>query len=188
MNVRDLVLVCIHLLGQSVRGRTALQKKCYFFSALSGVSDVFGYRAHYYGPYSSDVASSVNELESLGFLDHSVSTGSSVDGRGFEIARHDYKLTPDGDRIATRKLQELEPETRRRFESAAMAIRGAGEVGYVELSIAAKALHILEENKKPMTTHEICEAAKRFDWEVQPDQVERASVFLGNLDLIDREL
>lgn len=187
MTPRDVVLVCVFLLGKEVHGRTALQKKVYFFSHLAGMREMCGYRPHYYGPYSSEIAAAVEQLESLGFVEHCISGGGSRDSRGFEYARHDYKLTMDGEQIAQKKLGGIGEEQRRRLEDAASVMRSAGDMSYMELSIAAKALHILSENKKPMNLHEISQAAKEFDWEVKPEEVAHASSYLASLGLVETE-
>ena len=46
--------------SKAVQGRTLLQKRIYFLSVLA--NEDFGFRPHYYGPYSSHVSTSLSAL------------------------------------------------------------------------------------------------------------------------------
>ena len=62
MGVMDAILATIQGAEEEegrkrISGRTLLQKKLYFLSVLN--QEAFGYRPHYYGPYSQLVADNV---------------------------------------------------------------------------------------------------------------------------------
>src|SRR5437016_3161878 len=99
----DFVHLVLHAAGGKVQGRTKLQKLVYFAGVLTNMLDDLGYRAHYYGPYSSRVTAATEELRSLGFLEQRTAAAGVVDPHGFEIARYDYTLTEDGKKIAEEK-------------------------------------------------------------------------------------
>lgn len=180
----DFVHLAIKVLGGDVRGRTRLQKEVYFLAKLLGEEVDRGYSAHFYGPYSAEVAEAVNKLESLGFVDHSISSGGSRDARGFELARHDYKLTNDGAELADAKLVRLPPDYRSKLERYAAMIRSSHDLDYMQLSIAAKAIHILESAGGEMSPAEIAEAATKFGWNVEPDKIAEVTDFLKGLGLV----
>lgn len=184
MNTYDFVHLALCLLGEEVQGRTKLQKQVYFLAKLAGVEEDLGYSAHFYGPYSAEVADAVKRLESLDFVEHHVASGGSYDQRGFEVARHDYKLTDSGRKLAQAKLDKLNPAERNRLERGVQAIKSGKDLDYMQLSVAAKALHILEKSGKPMTPGEVAEAAKNFNWDIQPEQVSAVSGYLDELGLV----
>ena len=56
MHIIDILILVVKSEGENgLRGRTLLQKKIYFLSELMDVD--LGFSPHYYGPYSSYVAS-----------------------------------------------------------------------------------------------------------------------------------
>jgi uncharacterized protein YwgA len=60
-----------------VHGRTRLQKTVKLLQRLGMPTD-FGYKLHYYGPYSEDLQAEIGLLENLGFIresEHQSSTG-----------------------------------------------------------------------------------------------------------------
>ena len=63
---------------------------------MTGCAESLGYRAHYYGPYSEDVAEAMDWLRIIGAVDQSSSGVGTVDSSGFEIRRYDYRLNPRG--------------------------------------------------------------------------------------------
>src|SRR6266498_1650474 len=117
-DIWDFVILGYKAFGGSVRGKTMLQKRMYFLSVMLGVN--LGYGAHYYGPYSGEVASANVDLKALGFLEERSSLWG-VDHRGFEMARYDYELTKAGKRIAERKANAL-PDLWRKIEKTAKII------------------------------------------------------------------
>ena len=82
MGVMDAILATINSAGERrISGRTLLQKKLYFLSVLN--QEAFGYRPHYYGPYSQLVADNVGALCQAGFLKEEVETfPESIGGFG----------------------------------------------------------------------------------------------------------
>src|ERR1039458_3843717 len=106
MNTYDFVHLVLYASGGNIQGRTKLQKTVYFVGALTGSLPNLGYRAHYYGPFSGEVVAAVKELQGLGFLQQSSATSGSVDPDGFEVARYDYSLTPEGRQIAQEKAEQ----------------------------------------------------------------------------------
>ena len=136
----------VHLVLQAfegrICGRTKLQKTVFFLGVLTGNLEALGYRPHYYGPYSDDVAAAVNRLKALGFLEESSLQTGLVGEDGFELARHDFTLTDEGKEIAEKKARE-NPEVWQKIKSAADCFRQAGDINYVKMSVAAKTFFML---------------------------------------------
>jgi uncharacterized protein YwgA len=183
MSPYDFVHLSILPVGDEIRGRTKLQKTIYFLGVLTDMLPELGYRPHFYGPYSDAVAASVNRLKSLGFLtENTVGTGA-VGSTGFEIARHDFKLTEEGKRIAEKKAHHY-PDVWKRIEAVAGQFLAAGDVDYMKMSIAAKTFFILSNSGKPATPTELSYSASRLGWNPTPREVKESIEFLKKLGLV----
>lgn len=183
MNARDLVLLILDAFGGETHGKTLLQKRCYFVAVLSGWHHEIGFDAHYYGPYSGEVDNAVGELRALGFLEESRTAFGVVGDGGFEISRYDYRLTPDGIRIADIRKKK-DSGAWEAIRAAVSKIEEAGDPNYVELSIAAKSYFLLEQRGGPASADELSHLAERFSWQITQEQVARAWDFLSRLHLI----
>jgi len=178
--VRDVLALAYRAFGDTMRGKTLLQKRLYFVSVILGVD--LGYEPHYYGPYSEEVATANTELKSLGYLSES-SSAWGVDQRGFERARYDYALTDAGSRLADKKAQ-ANPQIMRDIEAAAKIVNEAGNLDYMELSIAAKAYYILTRLGRKATIQDISAMLPRFGWSVKQEELEKAATFLQKMHLV----
>lgn len=183
MKAYDFVHLALHAIGGKIQGRTKLQKTVYFLGVMTDHLEELGYGAHYYGPYSPQVAQAADRLVSLGFVDLSVSGGGATDPRGFEVARYDYELNDEGKRVAEQKKERF-PEEWRKITVAAEKLRARGEQHYMSLSIAAKIEFMLGKNQGKATLKELSEYAQKFGWAVSPDEARDAARFLKELDLV----
>jgi uncharacterized protein YwgA len=182
MTPYDFIQLTLHASGGKIQGRTKLQKTVYFLSLMTGHLDVLGYQAHYYGPYSAEVAEAVSTLEGIGFASSTVSSVGSVDPQGFEIRRSDYTLTEEGIRAAQRKAQAM-PKLFQQIREGVEALRQAGDLDYVRLSIAAKAYYLLQQRKAPVAEHELPQLARTFGWAVSEQQIREGLAYLKKLKL-----
>jgi uncharacterized protein YwgA len=178
--VRDVALLAYKAFDGKVRGKTMLQKRLYFLSVFLKAD--LGYEAHYYGPYSEDVATANAEMKSLGFLSESV-TGYGVDQRGFEMARYDYSLSEAGAKVAEKKAVS-HPELWRKILGAAQLIKDAGKLDYMELSIAAKAYYVITKLNRKATLADISAMLPMFGWTVSEHELRKATEFLAKTNLI----
>jgi uncharacterized protein YwgA len=183
MNARDLVLLVLDAFGGETHGKTLLQKRCYFVALPSRWHREMGFDAHYYGPYSGEVDNAAGQLRALGFLQESRAAFGVIGEGGFEVGRYDYRLTPDGRRIADLR-KKRDPASWEAIEAAVSKIRAAGDPNYVELSIAAKSYYLLEQRGGPASADELIQLAERFGWQITQEQVARAWDFLRELGLI----
>jgi uncharacterized protein YwgA len=179
MMINDALLFTYDAAGGSIQGKTNLQKKMYFVAVMLGKD--FGYGAHYYGPYSATVAAANQELKSLGYLSESTASAGSYNASGFEIARHDFQLTADGRSVLDAKKTRL-PEDWIRVEKAVKRLSQAGDLNYMELSIAAKAYFLLKQATKASDSKLVKQATK-FGWTVTEDEIRKAVEFLIALEL-----
>jgi uncharacterized protein YwgA len=143
MNAMDFLISLIDISG-GVQGRTLLQKRAYFVTELVGVDACLNFDAHFYGPYSPVVENTMTHLKNLRFVEESA-TAYGVDNAGFEMKRYDYRLTSDGEKIASRLRNTFEYN---QIKKGLSLLRDAGNPDYMELSIAAKALFILRKRRE----------------------------------------
>ena len=183
MDANDFVLLALRAMGGEIRGKTKLQKTVYFLGLMTGHLDDLGYRAHFYGPYSEEVADAANRLKSVGFVHRSVAGIGTVDRSGFEVCRTDFALNDDGKQIAEAKAA-ANSKFWKKLQNAAEILRKAGDIDYMKLSIAAKTYFILGERTGEATMAELVEVAKRFGWKVSRSQVQQAARYLSKLDLV----
>lgn len=176
MNAYDFVHLAFLALGGRIRGKTRLQKTVYFLGVMSGELKNLGYRPHFFGPYSPDVADAVNQLRSLGFINQTVVSGP-------ELARFDFRLSKDGKAIGLRKAQQY-CELWGRIAAAAESLKKAGEQHYEKLSIAAKTYFMLGEKHGEAEIEELAKLADKFGWRVSRKHVIEAARFLESLGLV----
>lgn len=183
MNTYDFVHLVIRASDNQIAGRTKLQKTVYFVGVLTGVLETLGYRPHFYGPYSAEVAGAVQDLRSLNFLKQETAGMGSADARGFEVARYDYTLTQDGKQIADEKAEQF-PEDWVKIQNAVERLKRADASDYIKLSIAAKAYLMLKGASAPPTHDELATMATKFGWKVSEQQLKEATDWLESLDLV----
>ncbi len=66
MDSKDFVLLAMLAMGGEIQGKTKFQKTVYFLGLMTGCIDDLGYRAHFYGPYSDEVADAIGWLRTIG--------------------------------------------------------------------------------------------------------------------------
>lgn len=183
MNAYDFVHMALYAMGGEIRGKTKLQKTIYFLGLLSNLDEDLGYRPHFYGPYSAEVAGAAQRLRALGFADQTSAGFGSVDSAGFEVARHDLSLTDEGRRIAEAKAKAHQSEWDR-INAAAAKFKKTNEADYMKLSIAAKTKFMLGRQKGAVRIDDLASQAKEFGWSITLDQVRDAAKFLESLGLV----
>ena len=181
MQTRDFILLSIGAF-EVIKGRTALQKRVYFLSII--LEKELGFSPHYYGPYSAQVAEANSELKALDYIEETV-TVYGHNHHGFEIARYDYSLTEDGQKLLYRK-KKMFPNEWNKIKEAAKLINDAGDIDYMELSIAAKAYFILNREGGTTNTETIKSVADKFGWSICEAELDRAIDFLDKTNLAQR--
>jgi|SRR5215469_174643 len=183
MKTSDFVMCVIGAMNGKVTGRTLLQKTCYFVSVQLEHEIDLDFRAHYYGPYSPTIDNALARMTDLGFVEQRTKGFGAADSAGFEIKRNDYEFTEEGEEIfeLLRKQKGLEYT---RIREAVKNIKDAGDPGYFELSIAAKAYFIIHSQGGALTKGAIRSEARELGWEVESHSLDRAVNFLEKLNLV----
>jgi hypothetical protein len=177
-------LAALQASGGVVEGRTRLQKLVYFASRLLGVEA--GYRPHFYGPYSSEVASVVDSQvsrgvaqevrESLGFAP------PQFPGHDGELRRYSYVLTPDGKEAIQWHREQHKEDFDRAVSIMGRLVENAPN--WKVLCYAAKLLHILQAEDSPLTYDAAAQRAQDLGWDMSPEEVGQGVDLLKDLDLV----
>ena len=183
MKKSDFLLCVISAKGGSVKGRTMLQKTCYFVWILSGAERETDFKAHFYGPYSPNLDDTLNELVSIGLLQQRQIGFGAADRSGFEIRRNDFELTEAGQEIVS-LVKKRDAADWSKVEECVRRIREAGDPGYVELSISAKVYFIVSSRDEKLTRPAITRHAQSLGWDISSESIENAIKFLERLDLV----
>ncbi|GAB6172147.1 hypothetical protein JCM15765_16250 [Paradesulfitobacterium aromaticivorans] len=103
---------------------------------------------------------------------------------GFEMKRFVYELTDDG-RTIVELIRKENPEIVKEINRYLDQLKSAGNLDYMELSIAAKSHFILKSESKATTRHEVVQKAKGFNWDISEENVEKAINFLTAMELVN---
>ena len=180
MHIQDLILLVVGGEAEkSLQGRTTIQKKLYFLSALNKTD--LGFRPHYYGPYSSPVAENLDILVNARFLKEvteSFSTDRNIFG---EIRRHTYSWTSDSEAVMGEIKQEDGYADWKQALDTLNSLPLASD--FNTLSITAKVYYIVN-RQHTATPEEIRKVAKELGWNLNESQIENVFSFLEALSLI----
>jgi hypothetical protein len=169
------VLILILLQAKEML-RTKIQKIIYFASQLGITKDTF--TPHYYGPYSKEVAETMESLVSSGFIREDVVLFQG--GIGYL-----YSLTLDGEVVATEITKKYPASECAKLREIIDACKDAPPL---LLSLAAKVHFILKQKRIPMTLEQICEHAKGLNWQISSEQINIACMLLEKLGFVEREI
>ena len=156
-----------------------MQKKLYFLSMLKRGD--FGFRPHYYGPYSSWVAENLDALVGIGFLKEMTETFPAREEIFGEVRRHTYSLTDHGETV----IHEIEKEKGYEEWKEAIGRLNAQPLAgdFNKLSIAAKVHYILSE-KENVTPEQIRDTAIQYNWDITDSDVDGVIKSLEKLSLV----
>lgn len=181
LTTRDTVLLITHAAGDTVGGRTTMQKLAYFTGL--GLNTGLGHRPHYYGPYSSKVEDAVSNAVIAGELHETVERMPHWRG-GPDVLKYTYVLTDPG-RQRVDGLIEHNAEQWHQVRDAVAAIKGVlPQLDQKTLSSAAKTYLIISESEQGVDEAEIPVLAKQLGWDLDPTQVRDTVSLLEQLNLL----
>lgn len=183
LEISDAILATVKMAGNRVLGRTAIQKLVYFLTICDMVDA--RYRPHYYGPYSVDVANSIQMLSSIDFIIEDIETPETTKYSVPENwKRYLYSLSTDGKQI----FEDFKKHNEYEYEKLSDIIEICGTTTDYNMDIlswAAKVHYILSKKGEYMTHHAVIRTADSFGWKLSPAQVEKGVELLINLELCE---
>lgn len=182
MKATDIFLLMLKAAEGPIRGKTLVQKRAYFLNKMMEVG--LYYKPHFYGPYSPNLETAIGRCRALGFVEQrTVSYGFNTE-KGFELKRYDFTLTPDGETIVENLMQREPEKSAAIIKLFKMIAENDGE-DYVKLSLAAKTMYVLEIQGREMKYKEIVQEAKKYDWNISDEAVDKAAAFLRSMGLVE---
>jgi uncharacterized protein YwgA len=155
MEVFTAILQLLKESGDKIDSKTKIHKEMFFLSKILKVD--FGFRPHYYGPYSPEVEETLDGLSGANFIQVNVTSYGVAGNRGFEVMRYDYSLTESGKRLLEEMGEIPEKEDIHLFVSN---LNKVGNPDYMDLSIAAKVLYITNKNNSVISCKDIDKSSK----------------------------
>jgi len=160
-----------------IEGRTAIQKIVYFVSVKSSLD--LGYRRHFYGPYSSVVASHLGNLVSMGY----VAERQRLTTQNRTI--YSYSLTRDGQKLL-RSIGKGQEKDYPAIRDVVGKCRRIARNNINTLSCAAKVYFLLSQRMKKATYQEVMRMARRSGWELCPEEIDSGAKLLSTLGLVQK--
>ena len=166
MTVGQLLLVIIGHAGErGFSGRTRMQKVVFFLSRQLRVS--VPYSPYYYGPYSEQVAASLDSLVARGLVEEKVRPFPSQGP--FEGKEYTYTLTDDGKAVLEAIRQRHPDEYERADRQISKLLQD--DPSTRALAVASKVLTAAKRSKQPVGRRELREHAASLGWAVSEDDV-----------------
>ena len=180
MNVYDVIALTIQSNGGVVENRTAIQKLIYFVSKIVPNIEIKPYRHYFYGPFSREVASSLEEMSAFSYINEIVRSGF--------YEKYEYNLTEKGRKYA-QSLSEQYPEEFNKISQIVTICNDFCELRANPLSFAAKAYYVLVNTKEGLagqyTVDDVSRVATTFDWKISQRDTETGVELLQRLGLVN---
>ena len=161
-------------IGSLQINRTAMQKLVYFETQKDLCKA--SYRAHYYGPYSEDVAEGLMTLWAFGYV--------REDEPDYNTKAYTYTLASGGQRLGKKLAFGEHSGEYATIKSIVQACRRHCKLRQIKLSHSAK-VHYLKRNHKTRISGiaGIIPAAKHLGWELNKQEVSAGLKLLQALGL-----
>ena len=155
--------------------RTQLQKIVYFCRHQLHLEPL--HSAHYYGPYSAEVAEALRDLVGLGFVQEGRETFSNEEDMN-EIIRYSYCLSKHGAKMAKEIAEESGSQSQTIHETVCAILRSGVETE--ALANAAKVHYILRGTQRAIQANrqEVSKQASRLGWRLTGEQIDVALDYL----------
>ena len=176
LDVYDAIALTLHANNDSLSNRTALQKLIYFETLKIEPLKTIIYRNYFYGPFSYQVASALDETVAFSYLSEQIYSM-------YDHESYNYKLTESGKKYAH--------DVKNKFDDQFKVIRNIVKIcdkycslQAKSLSYSAKAHYILVHGgKNQYTIDDIQKTAEKFEWQIPVDAAKDGMALLEELGL-----
>jgi hypothetical protein len=182
LSERDVLVLLADAAGGVIEGRTVFQKLAYF--AGRRLHRDFGHRAHYFGPFSSSVESSLKVSVLAGEFDEAIERIPDWYG-GPDALKYRCTLSDVGRKRVASLRAEFPDEASTIDEVVHVISDAVPELRQQTLSAAAKIDLIVAQQDEPVPVDELPKLARRLGWHLSRGQVKKTVDVLTRLDLIE---
>ena len=180
MDIYDAIGMTIYSNDGVIEGRTAIQKLVYFETLKIPSLSPCIFHHHFYGPFSREVASSLEDFSAFSYVNEIVHSGF--------FDSYTYEMTTKGKKYALKKKEKF-PKEDEIISNIVKTCKEFCDLKSTPLSYAAKSYYILtstEEGRKGKYTKEdVRSVGKNFDWNISQDDVEIGVSLLQKLHLVE---
>ena len=99
MNVYESIVLTLHSNSNTIKNRTAIQKLVYFIDQKISSIEIKPYTHYFYGPFSREVASALEEMSAFSYLNEIVYSGF--------YEKYEYHLTEKREKVCTNYIRTL---------------------------------------------------------------------------------
>ena len=161
--------------------RTVIQKLLYL-ATLKGLTWA-SYDAHYYGPYSPEVASTLEDLASAGFLRERTRVLDPA-GDPWEVRKYEYSMPKEIGSMIEDRLTKKERAEAGELQRIIELCEKRNSLNPKALAAATKVLYILYEQDRELTYGEIADQARKLGWKIGDEEIQNSVVgLLADLSL-----
>ena len=157
-------------------GRTAIQKLAYLSKEANSDIDLTDFVPHYFGPYSSILASSLTKLVEYFFVDESRT-------RKFNFTSYKYELTSN-----SKVNIDKQAESYMTIKKIVDICKEYCDLNAKSLSFAAKVFHMKNmSNTNQISIEDMIEKAKKLNWDITNYEIKSGEKLLDKLELCNNE-
>ena len=176
LDVYDAIALTLHANDGRLSNRTTLQKLIYFETLKLKSLKSIPYHNHFYGPYSHQVASALDETVAFSYLSERVSSR-------YNHESYHYELTNSGKKYAN-DIQTTFHDQFKTINEVVKTCKKHCSLQATALSYSAKAHYILVNGGKVQyTIDDVRKAAQKFEWKISADDAEEGMQLLEKLGL-----
>lgn len=178
LSAHNVIILTLIALGDRPVGRKALQKLIYF--ATKKISANIGYKPHFYGPFSKDVAVALEDLVAIGCLNEETI-------KTYTYESHLYTLTPEWTKVAGEdKMTECSS-----YEIIHDIVKKCDDYCKLSantLSYVAKAFYVLKDANPDkdikITNQNVKSMGQKFGWNIPAPYLNGGFKLLSELNLV----
>lgn len=176
-DVYDAIILTLRANNNALSNRTTLQKLIYFEALRLDPLKTIAYRNHFYGPFSHQVASALDDMIVFSYLDEHVYSK-------YNFESYHYELTKFGKKNADSAVDKFAEQ----FETILKVVEVCNthcKLKAKSLSYSAKAHYILVNGgKEEYTIEDVQKIAEKFEWEITTDDAKNGMCLLEDLGLV----
>lgn len=160
-----------------------MQKVAYF--AGRAMDRDLGHRAHFYGPFSSEIERETETLVVSDVVEEKVRALGFANAAGFEAKQYEYKLSDAGKQRLDLISNRYGPQADVVNRVIDSLMEHAAGLDQQILSAAAKVDYIAARESRPVTNEDVKLAARDLGWSLSDSQIQSVITLLSKLGFIE---